>query len=172
MIAMRNRLAFTLFELLLVLAALTVMTTLALPAAKSWRSRASTDRSIAEVCRLVQEAKLRATREGRSWSLRYDGTPVTLYLAPTSEAYARVGVAQIDADSVGSHVLPSDMNVEFVGLNARAITHELCLSPVGAISAVRIVFRHQGIPVASLAADRLTGGLVKESQQASAPGSS
>ncbi|XZE51582.1 hypothetical protein SH139x_003239 [Planctomycetaceae bacterium SH139] len=169
---MRNRLAFTLFELLLVLAALTVMTTLTLPAAKSWRTRATTDRSIAEVCRLVQEAKLRATREGRSWSLRYDGTPVTLYLAPTSEAYVRAGFTRIGADGSGVHILPKDMSVEFVSLNAKKRTHELCLSPVGAISAVRIVFRHQGIPVASLVADRLTGGLVKESQQASAPSSS
>ena len=147
--------AFSLFELLLVLALLAVLTSVAVPSLQAWQSRIEVDRANGAIVEMISEARRRAVREGDSWVIRIEKQPHSLTLMNHSAIYWQ------STEDIGHdrRVLSKTIQIEFFKRRDEERLDSLIVNSQGKITPGRIWVSQNGRRVQGYEIDRLTGGI-------------
>lgn len=152
---MRARLAFTMFELLMVLAVLSVLVGVALPSIQSWLHRAKIDHAGTTLVQLASEARRRAIEDGEVWTIRYASNESRLLLTQVNETLS--GAAGKRHSPIDERKLNQEMRMEFLDAKSKSQLNDIRVSPLGAISPVEVRIFYRNMLVGSYVSDRLTG---------------
>ncbi|TWT94216.1 prepilin-type N-terminal cleavage/methylation domain-containing protein [Neorhodopirellula pilleata] len=158
---MKRYAAFTLFELLLVLAILSTLVGTAMPTLQGWMTRARTDRDAGTLVWLVSEAQRRSSRDGREWSIRFQPRPCALRLETDSSIQVHRN-ANVQRPMI--HTLDARTHVEFRHIHSGQIVDRLVVSPGGVLSAIRVTVQYGDGLADHFEADRLTNRLVQSKE--------
>ncbi len=152
---MPARSAFTLFELLVVLALICLFASIGLPAINTWRKRIEIDRAQSALIGTVGAAKRRAVHGGESCRIQSEVNPSCLTISPVQEEPARSLGRR--ANAIDVHNLPSSIRIEIYKTKEKKEKTLLYVSSQGILSPAIIFMEHDGKLVNTYEIERLTG---------------